>query len=149
MKKFILFIVLILGFIPEGRAQFTASSEIHYYINIEKSNSGGYWCQTVRFFNNAIDSHPFYLDPLENSPLGYLDREVKSLTDGSDVVSYDSRSSTNKYYSYRIVGNYYFFSKDRKELIYYYAPTNQKTYYRKVSRSELEELLKPNFDFLE
>ena len=114
MKKLILFIVLTLGFINENKAQFAASSEIYYYLGIEKTNSGKYECTAVRFFNNAIDTHPYYLDPLESSPLEYINRSVKRHTNGSSLTRYDSRTSTNKYYSYLYGKTYYFSLRIKK-----------------------------------
>ena len=149
MKKFILFFVLILGFISEGKAQFAASSEIHYYLNTETYN-GKYSCMIVKFCNNKILSYWTSLDPSEDSPFEYIDNKIIPIyLEETDAYIYNHKASTNRYYAYKIKNDYSFFSIDKKELISFNAYFNTKNYYRTVSRAELEELLKPNFDFLE
>lgn len=39
MKKLVLILILTIGFFYEGKAQIAPSSEIHYYLKVENSNS--------------------------------------------------------------------------------------------------------------
>ena len=55
MKKFILFIVLILGFISENKAQFPASSEIYYYLCVANTDGSSVdYSYIVKFYSNSI-----------------------------------------------------------------------------------------------
>lgn len=155
MKKIICLFVLILGFISEGRTQFAASSEIHYYVNVD-ANSRYSSVLLIKFYRNQIAydlSNVHTLNDLGNN----LSFEYKH---------YDEKVSNHKYIVYsrdREPNNPFFrmidymgISKDKQELLWwttYQGKMNgNPSYYKKVTTNELKELFKtskPQFDFLE
>lgn len=156
MKKFILFFVLILGFISEGKAQFAASSEIHYYLCI--ANTGGTTgsAEAVLFRNNSIITR--WISDTRFT-MEKLNQEEKEIYQSNFSIPYDSEKSTNKYTAYwhgkaklgEMTG-WTFISKDKSEMIDVTtsgAKIIQKKYYKKVTKQDLINKNKPNFDFLE
>lgn len=157
MKKIILFFVLILGFIGENKAQFAPSSEIYYYLLV--ANTGGGVVDTpeiVKFYNNAVRHKPMYGGFNEEN----LNEAIRSLED-YPFYKYDTKESTSKYVAYSMKKEdssfWVFFSKDKNEMIevshhpakYNLPPLTIKRYYKRVTKQDLINKDKPNFDFLE
>lgn len=157
MKKLILFFVLILGFVSEIKAQFPASSEIYYYISLSKDSF-----YTIRFYTNGAgeawnaseyltDSNKEVFYPGGSPHFFKKEYRYNSELSNSKYVVYDTSSFREKNYQFIF---YLAFSKDKTEMIrWFYAPglnkIGDRDYYKKVTREELESILKPKFDFLE
>lgn len=155
MKKLILFIVLILGFINENKAQFAASTEIHYYIPADgKDNS----VLLVIFNDNKCFIKSAHIYPNRES----YNKNVteKRLLEGERgdftwPYYYYPSYSTLKYFTYRTGDSpedrNYSFSKDKNTFINWVESKygSYKFYYMRVSRNDILNLGKPNLDFLE
>lgn len=155
MKKLILFIVLILGFINENKAQFAASSEMYYYVDIDpiyfdwKNGALKVWC--VKFYSDRLSCNAFGINTLND--LNNLNFD--------HVYLYDEKLSNHKYFVYRCVHrqdwaissiSYIAISKNGEECIYWSTwngKTNGRIYTKRVTINEIKALLKPQFDFLE
>lgn len=157
MKKIICLFVLILGFIGENKAQFAPSSEIYYYLCV--ANTGGAVVDTphiVKFYNNAVRYKPMYGEFNEEN----LNEAIRGFKN-YPFFKYDIEESTSKYVAYSMKleqsSNWVFFSKDKSEMIevsYYpekngLPPLTIKRYYKRVTKQDLINKNKPNFDFLE
>lgn len=155
MKKFILFIVLILGFISENKAQFPASSEIYYYLCVANTDGSSVdYSYIVKFYSNSIKRNYISKYQYEENKINDCIREMET----HKPYSYDSSESTSKYVAYSTIynngdGYWLFFSKDRSEMIHVkffkYTSLTVKYYFKRVTKQDLINKNKPNFDFLE
>ena len=159
MKKLILFIVLILGFINENKAQFAASSEIYYYLCVSNTGGAANSSEIVKFYNNGVRHYTIFESQYNEKSINKAisEFEKKDWT----YKSYDSDDSTSSYVAYSKTyedgsSTWLFFSKDKSEMIKvqflkytYVAPLTVKRYYKRVTKQDLINKDKPNFDFLE
>ena len=157
MKKLILFFVLILGFVSGIKAQFPASSEIYYYLLV--ANEGG-------SSTGLVVAVKFYDNGMRKVWLGYhyevsnqsINDKVNSI-DEFYLCQYDSENSTSKYICYfkgkaerGPARGWHFISKDKNEMIDVDVIADGsiiKRYYKRITKEELINGNKPNFDFLE
>ncbi|MBQ2856122.1 MAG: hypothetical protein IJE78_03195 [Bacteroidaceae bacterium] len=154
MKKLILFIVLILGFINENKAQFAASSEIYIYISTDKplADAKLYY---ILFTDDGEFEWTFgYFKYAQNDMENSLKRHESYVREksGSNLTYYFNRdASTDKYYAYRDISKLYyaFFSKDKNIFIDKDIRREEPEYYKRISKQELIDMCKPKFDFLE
>lgn len=176
MKKFIFILILTVGFVYEGKAQFPASSEIYAYIQTDFTpNSDGSVSTEIyyaKFYSDRVVYESGFLrvaiemmiEDNYDSIGAHVESAKKMGPDATIRYLYNSRASTDKYYAYLSPyadREYVFFSKDRSQMIKYhpanYTPfgvlPEYKHYYKRISISDLkalvEEKSKPNLDFLE
>ena len=156
MKKLILFIVLILGFINENKAQIAASSEIYYYVNTDANKrygaSGGLFVYCYKFYSDRLAVSGFIINTL-NELNDLNNRKLE------DVYLYNEELSNHKYFVYSQVRrqgwgvssiSYEAISKNREEIIAWSINyEDYRAYFKRVTINEIKTLLKPQFDFLE
>ena len=155
MKKVILFLILSLGFITENKAQFAASSEIHYYIPADGKNNS---VELVIFNDNKCFTKSALIYPNSESYDKNVTEERLLEAERSDFTwahYYYPSHSTSKYFTYRTGDSpgdrNYSFSKDKNTYIYWVESKygSYKFYYMRVSRNDILNIGKPNLDFLE
>lgn len=153
MKKFVLFFVLILGFISEVKAQFPASSDIYYYVDIDPcyGTNGELVVRCYKFYSDRVVRDVSSINTLNDLNNLNFDR----------VFLYDEKLSNHKYFVYRCVHrqdwaissiSYIAISKNREECIdwsTWNGKTNDRIYTKRVTINDIKALLKPQFDFLE
>ena len=157
MKKlFMLFVALCLTGVV--KAQFSSSSEVYVYVKTGESLSKNISTYACYFSsgNAIVDQYSLkiFQDWYREDPTLY-----KKLREKGSVWEYDSENSTYKRttYHYHIPASsfwgtaaadvYLSFSKDRESLIWWEKGSDDKTYYRRVSLSEIAPKSQ-NKDFL-
>lgn len=158
MKKLILFIVLILGFINENKAQFAASSEIYIYISTDKPLADAELYYILFTDDGEFEWTISYFKINQNDMANSLKRNESYVRrkaiekSGPNLTYYFNRdASTDKYYAYRDISKLYyaFFSKDKNIFIKKNIRREEPEYYKRISKQELIDMCKPKFDFLE
>lgn len=84
MRKIILFFILILGFMGENKAQFAASSEVHYYVYVgsdKEYNRKVDEVVAVKFGNQTMKMIPLSLTTLKFRKSAYLNEITKKLNE--------------------------------------------------------------------
>lgn len=131
MKKLILFIVLILGFINENKAQFAASSEIHYYVYVgsdKEYNRNVDNVVAVKFGNQTMKMIPLSLTSLKFRKSYYLNEVTESLNNtGCDIFQHEPLKSNsvnyfnrNEFRYHKRKGDYHhawYFSKNKEQIV--------------------------------
>lgn len=155
MKKLILLFIIVLGFVCDGKAQIASSSEVHYYIcTFNTDNPDPDFGMSLMFVTNGILFYNGFFSLNEKE----INKVLKQTRTTYSSIPYDSNNSTAKYFAYRRDGldgttsHYYFVSKDKNELISVVTHKRkiiQKQYFKRVTKEELLNQNKPNFDFLE
>lgn len=150
MKKIILILILAIGFVSESKAQ--ENSEIYYYVQTEPKYSFVI-AMLVQFQNygKRIVSKGLWICEGED-----VDKKIQE--NNWYPYKYSSKYSNDKYDTYYYTngtGTYYethylSFSKDKQTIIKWQGSISTRSYYKRVTISELKEMCAVKMpDFLE
>lgn len=161
MKKFIIIFILTIGFVYEGYAQ--ENSELYFYIDENETGDSGliYLIQIQNYGKKIVRNSLYFYEGLDVEEV----IEEKSQKHDWELYEYSSEYSNDKYDTYEryipgIQGplfpitsgftRYYSISKDRSTVIYWNDSSNNREYYRRISKSDIKEMCTVKIpDFLE